>query len=202
MYAKEFLHVFSDSSLPLSRIVNLPTLNQLQWTSSQYATGNPDLVPEEAYKASLKTRLPLGIDASVFYTYYFNKIQWAPANLEKSYIYGFTLSNTYFTYNFTQSRLLPSNTPIMYIPVHTFAFRYSHKLSGLEFLLSSNYTSEVPDSNDNDSVLPSYNLYYLTIKYKPLTFIVNNIFNVSYITAKGYPTPPRSITVSYKLKLM
>lgn len=218
-------------NINIYRMFTFPTLNQLYWTESVYANGNPNLKNEDGYGIDIIYRFAkenITFDTSLFSMYYTDKIQWqnhnnkwTPKNIgEALYVGGYVgfnyIINKNFEFNFkydlnisyllTGEYTIKDNKRIMYTPTNIFTSNIIYNYKNLKLIFSCCFTGKRYISNLNINFLKEYIIFDIALNYKinekiNCYFTIKNLTNTTYEEIENYPMPNTSIKMGVKTKL-
>lgn len=209
-----------------SRLSLFPDMNQLYWSASSMAKGNPDLEAEDGWGAELNINTKnifIPFNLSFFTNYYFNKIQWQslnslwmPVNVASAFYAGidFSFEKKFLKYFYISANyeylytclLKEGNTygnKIMYTPDHTLSLTFSFNKSHWDFCIDGQFIGKRYYSNANITYLEPYFILNATLSYKFKKGIClfikgDNLFDTDYNSVPGYPMPGISLTTGIK----
>lgn len=206
-------------------IFTFPTLNQLYWADSAFASGNKNLENEKGWGADIgfyAQNSEVEFLGTAYTAWYQNKIQWATVqgksmatNVGEAAYFGGSLQTKWkpttslllslsydcnATFLLTGDLTLSDNRRIMYTPLHTASFetRYTNKKYSLSLIGS--YTGKQYLSNANAAFIDPYFLLDFYGSYylgEKLTIkgSVINLMNVSFYRVENYPMPGISVSL-------
>lgn len=218
-------------SANIYRMFTFPTLNQLYWKYSEYATGNPNLENEDGFGGDIifdYIKKTFSFNGSIFAMHYKNKIQWQnhlgkwkPENLGRANYFGGNISintnifswleiNAKYDLNLsfllTDNLTMHDNIRIMYTPVNIISCDAIIKYKNFKSIISYNFTGKRYISNLNITYLKPYSLFDFSFEYNlqskfTFYFVLKNLLNEKYFEVEDYPMPNTSLKIGAKLKL-
>ncbi len=200
-------------SISASRNFRMPTMNELYWPEELFARGNVALKNEYGYDVECGYRLEQFkgfIYARIIENYISwinNKGVYEPTNLERVYVYGFDLyykfhiKSLMFLLEASLNRSLYRGYQLQYRPLAKVVGSIKYRGAGLEWI----YISPRPEITGPTRYMKAVILFNALYKraYKKLMFgiMLNNIFDVSYQSVRGYPTKGRNIKIWVNIKI-
>ncbi|HAH62688.1 MAG TPA: hypothetical protein DCL73_11400 [Treponema sp.] len=210
------------------RMSLFPDMNQLYWKDSGYASGNPDLKPEDGWGGEAACSVHdvfMPFSVSVFSNYYFNKIQWQstggkwkPVNVASAFYLGcdvnaavtlFSCITLKGSWEWLYNRLLAEGSTygnmIMYTPDNVGAFSVTYDRKPVTVTVEVNYTGRRYTDNSNLFYLEPYVLLNAVVsvqagKYFSPYIRADNILDADYESVPDYPMPGISLECGVKAK--
>lgn len=210
------------------RMTLFPDMNQLYWKDSGYASGNPDLKPEDGWGGEATCSVHdvfMPFSVSVFSNYYFNKIQWQstggkwkPVNVASAFYIGcdvnaavtlFSCVTLKGSWEWLYNRLLAEGSTygnmIMYTPDNVGAFSVTYDRKPVTVTVEVNYTGRRYTDNSNLFYLEPYVLLNAVVsvqagKYFSPYIRADNILDADYESVPDYPMPGISLECGVKAK--
>ncbi len=201
----------------------LPTFNQLFWPDTTYASGNPDLQPEQGWSAFAGYKndfFPLWIQYK--FSYYENKIRWGNTNgklypvnngkgiynvitigFAKSFFDGILSVNFDGTYN--GAKLLNTHKQIMWVPEWQSHAGICVKLGIFMFDADYSFIGKRFTSNENIDFYPAIHLVDVGATVNCSQEIqafckVNNLLDQRVVYHDFYYIPSRKISIGVKIQ--
>ncbi len=210
------------------RMSLFPDMNQLYWKDSGYASGNPDLKPEDGWGGEAACSVHdvfMPFSVSVFSNYYFNKIQWQstggkwkPVNVASAFYIGcdvnaavtlFSRVTLKGSWEWLYNRLLAEGSTygnmIMYTPDNVGAFSATYDGNPVTVTVEVNYVGRRYTDNSNLFYLEPYVLLNAVVsvqagKYFSPYIRADNILDTDYESVPDYPMPGISLECGVKAK--
>lgn len=205
-----------------SRTMVLPTFNQLFWPESGYASGNPELDPEQGWSitAGLKNQ-KIPVYGRFTYSYYENKIRWAsvggkllPSNTKNADYYVGVLGYDQEVWKnhlklqadgtLTKAILRDTKTQIMWVPLYQIHAGAEFNYKGFEAQSDYVYTSYRFCENENLTFYPGFHMLDVTLAYQfnpefKIYIRGTNLIDENVPYHDGYYLPSRKWTLGMKI---
>lgn len=210
-------------SLAAYRSFTLPTFNQLYWPASDYASGNPELTPEQGWACTISyndKRLPFY--GRFTYSYYENKIRWAtvagklmPSNTANAdyYVAVAGYENDFWENHIhlqadatvTEARLRSNHKQIMWVPEYQIHGNATFSYLNFQLLCDYSWTSWRYKENENLTYYPAFHMLDLNLNYQinqefQVYAKVTNLLDQRVPYHDGYYIPSRKWTLGLKIR--